>query len=406
METNKAEQRRDFVFLASKPGANRRELIRRFGISAPTAYKWLNRYVAEGLRGLEDRSRRPIGQPGKSSPDVERKIVELRRKYDCWGARKLRRLLENAGETNLPSATTVHNIIRRNGLLSERKRPCVAPRSFERSSPNELWQMDFKGHFEMAGSKRCHPLTACDDHSRFNLILKACEDERAETVQDCLASCFGKYGLPWAILCDNGSPWGRSGGMASSLELWLLRLGVEMIHGRPRHPQTQGKEERFHQTLKHELLSKTTLWRDSEHCDRAFTDFRELYNHVRPHRSLDLDCPADRYRVSERGLPSAVPDCLSFYAEAELVRKVKTKGEIMFRNRTFCIGRAFVGESVAINQLDEQRWEVFYCWKSLGMIDLSQATKPRNNYNRLLPPPRRLGVEGEESLSECVNHVP
>ncbi|MCL4166658.1 UNVERIFIED_CONTAM: hypothetical protein GTU68_019379, partial [Idotea baltica] len=372
METNKAEQRRDFVFLASKPGANRRELIRRFGISAPTAYKWLNRYESEGLRGLEDRSRRPIGQPGKSRPDVERKIVDLRLKYDCWGARKLRRLLENAGETNLPSATTVHNIIRRNGLLSERKLPCVASQSFERSSPNELWQMDFKGHFRMAGSKRCHPLTACDDHSRFNLILKACEDERTGTVKDCMVSCFGKYGLPWTILCDNGSPWGRSDGMASALELWLLRLGVDMIHGRPRHPQTQGKEERFHQTLKHELLSKTTLWRDSEHCDRAFADFRELYNHVRPHRSLGLDCPADRYRVSRRSLPSAVPDCLSFYADAELVRKVKTKGEIMFRNRTFSIGRAFVGESLAINQFDEQRWEVFYCWKSLGMIDLSQ----------------------------------
>jgi transposase InsO family protein len=293
----------------------------------------------------------------------------------------------------------VHNIIRRNGLLGERERPCVAPLSFERAAPNELWQMDFKGHFEMAGSKRCHPLTACDDHSRFNLILKACEDERTGTVQDCLLSCFGSYGLPWAVLCDNGSPWGRREGMASSLELWLLRLGVETLHGRPRHPQTQGKEERFHQTLKREVLSKTTVWRDIGHCDGAFAEFRELYNHVRPHRSLDLDCPGERYRASERRLPASVPSCLSFYGDAELVRKVKAKGEIMFKNRTFTIGRAFVGESVAINQFDEGSWEVFYCWKSLGIIDLSEASKPKNNYNQLLPSPRRLGVWGREGAS-------
>lgn len=197
METDKITQRRDFVFLASKPGANKRELIRRFGISAPSAYKWLERYRKEGLEGLEERSRRPIGQPRKSRPDMGKKIVDLRLEHGCWGARKLRRLLQNAGETNPPSATTVHNIIRRNGLLSLSERPCVASQSFERSQPNELWQMDFKGHFEMAGgSKRCHPLTACDDHSRFNLILKACEDERTSTVKESLLSCFGQYGLP------------------------------------------------------------------------------------------------------------------------------------------------------------------------------------------------------------------
>ncbi len=358
------------------------------------------------MEGLQERSRRPIGQPRKSPPDLEKKIVDLRLEHDCWGARKLRRLLQNAGETDLPSATTVHNIIRRNGLLRKSERPCVAPQSFERSQPNELWQMDFKGHFEMAGSKRCHPLTACDDHSRFNLILKAWEDERTSTVKECLLSCFGKYGLPWTILCDNGSPWGRGTGAASALEAWLLRLGVEMIHGRPFHPQTQGKEERFHQTLKHELLSKTTLWRDSEHCDREFAQFRELYNHVRPHRSLDLDCPGDRYRASERRLPSTIPDCLSFYSDAELIRRVKGKGEIMFKGRSF-----FIGESIAISQFDDLRWEVFYCWKSLGMIDLSKATKPKNNYNALLASPRRLAASPPRRRGEartyvrCVNDV-
>lgn len=406
METDKITQRRDFVFLASKPGANKRELIRRFGISSPTAYKWLERYREEGLAGLEDRSRRPVGQPSKTRPELEKKVVDLRLEHDCWGARKLRRLLQNAGETELPSSTTVHNMIRRNGLLSRSERPCVAPRSFERSQPNELWQMDFKGHFEMAGSRRCHPLTACDDHSRYNLILKACQDERTATVQECLLSCFGKYGLPWAILCDNGSPWGRGSGAASALEAWLLRLGVDTIHGRPLHPQTQGKEERFHQTLKHELLSKTTLWRDLEHCDREFAQFREQYNHVRPHRSLDLDCPADRYRASERALPPSIPDCLSFYGDAEQVRQVKSKGDLMFKGRSFFIGNAFIGESVAINQFDDLRWEVFYCWKSLGMIDLGKATKPRNNYNALLPPPGRLDVQGEgENLPKGVKDV-
>lgn len=398
METDKTELKKDFVFLASKPGANKRELMRRFGVSAPTGYKWLERYEKEGLGGLEERSRRPLRHPNRSSPKLEKKVVDLRLKYEDWGARKLHRLLQNAGEKDLPSATTVHNIIRRNGLVCSTQSPCVAAKSFERANPNELWQMDFKGHFGMSGSRRCHPLTVCDDHSRFNLVLKACSDERTETVQDSLLSCFERYGLPWSILCDNGSPWGRCDGMACRLELWLLRIGVEVVHGRPYHPQTQGKEERFHKTLKLELLSKTTLWRDLEHCDRAFAEFRELYNHVRPHRSLGLDCPGDRYRASERSLPDSIPQCTSFYDGADQVRRVKSKGEIMFRNRTYIMGRAFAGESVAINRFDERRWEVFYCWKSLGMIDLNEPTKPKNNYNRLLPSPRRLSVEGKESI--------
>ena len=391
IEMNKIELRKEFVFLASKPGANKRELMRRFGISAPTGYKWLGRYADEGLAGLGDRSRRPLRQPGKISPVMERKVVELRRKHEDWGAHKLRRLLQNAGEEGVPSVATVHSVIRRNGLLCSPEGPCVAPVSFERANPNELWQMDFKGHFEMSGSKRCHPLTVCDDHSRFNLVLKACLEETTETVRECLLACFGMYGLPWSILCDNGAPWGRAGAVACKLELWLLRLGVELVHGRPRHPQTQGKEERFHKTLKREVLSKTTVWRDLGHCDRAFAEFRELYNHVRPHRSLGLDCPAERYRASSRAMPASVPQCTSFYEGADQVRKVKGKGEIMFRNRTYAMGSAFAGESVAINQFDDDRWEVFYCWKSLGMIDLNEPAKPKNNYNRLLPSPRRLG---------------
>ena len=393
--------------LATRPGANRRELIRRFGISAPTGYKWIRRFERGGAEALADRSRRPRRQPSKSPQRLEEKVVELRRRHDCWGARKLRRLLERSGERDLPSATTVHNILRRRGLVGPDAPEGARPwRSFERESPNELWQMDFKGHFAIAGSRRCHPLTVCDDHSRFNLALSACADERTETVQRRLLSCFGRYGLPLKILCDNGAPWGRHDGLASSLELWLLRVGVELVHGRPYHPQTQGKLERFHRTLKRELLSRTSAWRDLQHCGEQFARFRELYNHERPHRALDLDCPADRYRASERPLPERIPDCESFYEGAVAARKVKSKGEIMFKGRTFFMGRAFAGETVAIEPFDENRWEVFYCWKSLGLIDLSKANKPKHNYNRLAALPWSQGSREDQPNGQCVNHVP
>src|SRR5216684_2486402 len=289
--------RLELVRLAQQQELSVREVCRRFRVSAPTAYKWLKRFAAEGLAGLEDRSHRPHQQPRRSSAELEQRVIELRRRYPVWGPRKLRKLLSDTmAPAALPSVSTVGAILRRHGLLTAGAPASIspAPRRFEYAAPNELWQMDFKGHFALRRG-RCHPLTVLDDHSRFAVGLSACANEREVTARERLAAVFRIYGLPLRILADNGPPFGTSGTEAySSLEVWLLRLGVTVHPGRPRHPQTQGKDERFHRTLRLELL-RDREFRDLADAQREFDDWRQVYNFVRPHQALALLPPAARY---------------------------------------------------------------------------------------------------------------
>src|SRR3954447_25016735 len=207
-EVSTISLRLEFVTLAIAEGANIRELCRRFGISAQTAYKWIARFQAQGPEGLHDRSRRPAASPRRSAEDLEAQVLQLRDAHPAWGGRKLRARLQPLAVPDVPAASTITAILRRHGRLDPDQaaahRPVVR---FEHAAPNQLWQMDFKGHFAL-GSGRCHPLTVLDDHSRFALGLLACPDERAETVQTHLTTLFRRYGLPVRLHCDNGSPWG------------------------------------------------------------------------------------------------------------------------------------------------------------------------------------------------------
>src|SRR3984957_9079388 len=235
--------REEFVKLAMQAGTNRRELCRRFGIAAKTGYKWLKRYAVEGGSGLEDRSRRPRRSPLRTAAEIEHRVIGLRREVrGSWGGRKLaRRLFCEGGPELAPS--TITGILRRHGLLNQTAPPPRPFQRFERAAPNELWQMDYKGHFPSLNGARCHPLTVLDDHSRFSLVLKACADQREQTVRAVLTEAFRRYGLPAAMLMDNGSPWGAAGAEPfTAFSLWLIRLGIRVTHGRPYHPQTQGKD--------------------------------------------------------------------------------------------------------------------------------------------------------------------
>lgn len=277
----------DFVFLAANDNANISELCRRFGISRKTGYKWIRRYQDEGENGLENHSRRPLSSPRKSAPEVEQMILDLREKHCAWGGRKLRRRLLNLGNEYVPRESTITEILRRNDKISKEESLKHQPwQRFEHEAPNDLWQMDFKGHFA-TGSGRCHPLAAVDDYSRFSIMLDACINERATTVKECLISAFETYGLPRRILMDNGSPWGRFSDSYSPIEVWLILLGIEISHGRPYHPQTQGKEERFNRTLKAELIGQR-YFTDLADCQYHFNQWREIYNHIRPHESLGV----------------------------------------------------------------------------------------------------------------------
>lgn len=361
--------RLDFVRLAAQGSLSMRELCRRFRISAPTGYKWLKRFGSEGVAGLEDRSHRPHRQPRHSSAELEQRVVEVRARHPAWGGRKIRKVLERQGQRPLPSASTITAVLGRHALL-KMPLPGVgrAWQRFEYALPNELWQMDFKGHFAILKG-RCHPLTVLDDHSRFSLGLRACGNEQEGTVREQLSNIFRIYGLPQRMLADNGAPFGTCGQDAyGTLEVWLMRLGVEVAHGRPRHPQTQGKDERFHRTLALEVL-RNREFHDLAQVQREFDAWREVYNFQRPHEALAMAVPADRYRPSPRTFPELPPPLE--YASDLIVRKVQRDAEISFHGREFKIGKAFVGLPVGLRPTTtDGLFQVFFCTTEIGTIDL------------------------------------
>jgi transposase InsO family protein len=377
-------QRFEFITLARKPGANVAELCRRFEISRKTGYKWLRRFDQNGEAALRDRPRRPIHSPERTTSAIEAKIVALRIAQPTWGPRKLHRRLQVLGQAGLPAVSTVGRILRRQALIE----PAEASKHqswqrFVRTEPNQLWQMDFKGHFALQRGGRCHPLTILDDCSRYSVGLAACPDQQGNTVQERLQRVFSRHGLPEQILCDNGAPWSGSGEY-TWLEVWLMRLGIRVIHGRPYHPQTQGKEERFHRTLHHDLLARYD-WKDLPEAQRRFDSYRQLYNHDRPHDSLGLAVPADLYRPSSRSLPRQLLPIE--YAQGSLTRRVKSKGEITFQNRFFYIARAFIGFDVALRPTATQGlFRVAFAAIPIGSIDLNQPNdRPKGICFSMIP---------------------
>ena len=361
--------RQEFVMLATAEGANVRALCRRYTISPKTGYKWLGRYRRQGRTGVTDRSRRPHRSPTRTAPALERAVLAVRAAHPVWGGRKIRAVLLARGHPTLPSPSTMTAILQRHGQIAPEAAPKhTAWQRFEHDAPNRLWQMDFKGHFALLAG-RCHPLTVLDDHSRFAVGLQACGDETGRTVQARLIACVRRYGLPEALLVDNGPPWGSDAAHPHTpLTAWLIRLGVRIRHGRPYHPQTQGKDERFHRTLKAEVLG-TRVLRDLAHCQREFDRWREVYNLQRPHEALAMAVPASRYRVSPRAFPEVLPPIE--YGPADLVRKVAEGGELSYRNRTFRVGKAFRGYPVALRPtLVDGVFDVFFCHQRVAQVNL------------------------------------
>lgn len=363
--------RKEFVQLALQEGSNIRLLCRRYGISSRTAYKWIQRYQQAGEAGLVAVSRRPKHSPRRTAKSMEQAVLR-KREETGWGGRKIARVLANEGQVEVPHPNTITDILRRNGKIRPEESPKhSAWQRYERSAPNELWQMDFKGHFAMLHG-RCHPLTLLDDHSRFCLGLQACADETIATTQFHLIRIFRRYGLPLALLCDNGTPWGSGYPQLelSKLTVWLIRLGIQVRHGRPRHPQTQGKDERFHRTLKAEIL-QGPIFLDLEDCQRHFDPFRERYNLVRPHEALGLDTPSQHYQPSPLPFPELLPPVE--YDTGQIVRKVQDGGIIYFKNREFRVGKALWGQPVCLRPTEvDGCLDVFFCSVKVDQIHLNQ----------------------------------
>lgn len=395
--------REEFVMLAEAHEANTSMLCRRFGISRKCGYKWIERFESGGVEALSDRSRRPRRSPARCGDGIERMVIETRLRHPAWGPRKIRRLLLNRGEDAqaLPAPSTIGQILLRHGMIdpaeSMKHRALLR---FEKEHPNELWQMDFKGHVAMLDGGRCHPLTILDDHSRYALKVRACGDEQGETVRAALIEVFERYGQPRRMLCDNGSPWGSSGlEPYTFLGVWLMGHGIGVSHGRPRHPQTQGKDERFHRTLVDELLSREQL-RDLIHSQQRFDAFRQEYNQVRPHEAIGMECPVSRYRPSDRSYDPNPPP--PQYDSGDEVRKVDVSGRLSFRGRCFKIGKAFVGQRVGLRagQIDGVMRMMFF-EQEIGHIDLRDAGEARC----CAEPPVATLPTARHSTAESVTHV-
>jgi transposase InsO family protein len=368
-EVSTVSLRSEFVRLAQHDDANISQLCERFRISRKTGYKWLARFRAHGDAGLRDQSRRPSCSPSRTPEDMESSVLRLRDEHPAWGGRKLHARLIALKTEHVPTPSTITAILRRHQRLDPQFTTSRAFVRFQRDRPNELWQMDFKGHFPTA-SGRCHPLTVLDDHSRYCVGLVACTNERSETVQSHLTTIFRCFGMPERILCDNGPPWGSAGAETkwTGLTIWLLKLGIKVSHGRAFHPQTQGKDERFHRTLNVEVIQRQA-WPDVEACQRRFDPWRQVYNHERPHESLGMGVPASRYRVSERAFPQVL--CDWEYGATDAVRKVAIDGTISYRGKEVPLGKAFRGERVAVRPtMKDGIMKIFFGVHEIAEFDL------------------------------------
>lgn len=295
------EQRKEFAE-AAKETKNFSALCREFGITRKTGYKWVERYAENA--DLSDKSRKPFKIANRTPIETEERIVALRRENPGWGAKKLKEVLERQGYA-VPCMKTVNNILKRYGCISaEESLKHQAFTRFEKEHCNEMWQTDFKGEFRMADNNYCYPLNIFDDHSRFAIKIEPALST-ANKVIPAFRSAFYEYGMPNSVLSDNGAQFAGFRQGYTQFEKWLMNHDILPIHGRIKHPQTQGKIERFHRTMQEELL-KHTVMENIDDANIKFQLWREKYNNVRPHEALGMKCPAEVYIPSNRAYSDEV----------------------------------------------------------------------------------------------------
>ncbi|WP_310159954.1 IS481 family transposase [Paraburkholderia terricola] len=365
--------RQEFVHLASQRTLTVTELCERFNISRQTGYKWLRR----GEDALADQSRRPASSPSKTTVEMEQEVVRLRQAHPRWGGRKISRRLRDLGFEAVPQPSTVTAILHRHNLILPAGSAMSEPwKRFEHEQPNVLWQMDFKGHFDTLEQGRCSPLTVLDDHSRFSILLRACGPTDTATVQAGLREAFGHYGLPLRINTDNGSPWGSPGspGQLTELAVWLIRLGIRISYSRPYHPQTNGKDERFHRTLKAEVLNERSF-ATQQHVQRELDRWRTIYNCERPHEAIGMDTPMSRYQPSPRAFPSVLRE--PEYGPDDVVLGVKANSELRFEGRRLKVSKALYRLPVAARAKDGEDgvFEFWFAHHRILTLDLRSENR-------------------------------
>jgi transposase InsO family protein len=355
------EQRVKFVVAASRREKPLVALCAEFGISRPTGSLWVKRYGEAGLAGIAERSRRPRTFPAQTPWAQEERVIALRLQYPDWGARKLEVVLAREGVKLTRS--TIHRILLRYDLIRDADRHPQAVKRFERDRPNELWQMDFKGPKNWPHA--IGPLSVIDDHSRYLIALRATGKLDGGLVREQLEQAFERCGLPDAMLMDHGTPWWnwQSFSGRTHLSLWMMRQGIRLCWSGIRHPQTQGKVERFHGSLQRALDRRGGVGAEPQ----AWLDsYRSEYNQVRPHEALAMRTPASVWSKSGRQYDPHPPPWQ--YPEGAWTLKVDCQGTVDLHGQRWRIGKTLAGERVMIQPV-EDRFLVFFCSTLVREID-------------------------------------
>lgn len=347
------------------------ELCERYGISRTTGYKWVNRHLEVGIDCLGDRSRAPHSCPHKTPQEVMDLICEARRAHTTWGPRKLLPWLarRHPGLT-WPAPSTVSALFAREGLVPPRRRrrrhlhPGSVPP--EAHGPNDLWTIDFKGHFKTGDGRYCYPLTLADQYSRFLLACQGFRSTKTRGVHKTLDLAFREYGLPTAIRSDNGAPFASTGihGL-TKLNVWWMRLGINHQRITPASPQENGVHERMHRTLKAETCRPPRSTLRSQQS--AFDRFRNEFNTDRPHEALDDATPASRYAPSKRTYDGRLPP--QHYPGHYIVKRVAAGGNFRLGSDLVFISTALVNHHIGLEEVEDGIWNIYLNDFLLAKID-------------------------------------
>lgn len=360
------ELRKEFVF-ASKTTSNFSSLCREFGITRKTGYKWIAR--AEETNDLSDRSHARKNISNKTDRETEELILSVRKDNPAWGGKTIRQVLVNQGYEDLPCVKTCNNILKRNGCVSEEEslkhKPFVR---FERDKCNQMWQTDFKGDFALLDGTRCFPLDILDDHSRFSIKIAAKPNTLGVT--DSFREAFYEYGMPDSVLSDNGWTFRGFRNGYTHFEKWLMNHDILPIHGRIMHPQTQGKIERFHRTMKSELL-KQNKFKDIFDADRGLQEWRIKYNNIRPHEALNMKCPAEVYVPSDRIYIDNIKKYE--YGGQHHVIKVNSWGYVRFNGWQVYLSETMINENIEFRP-NPHGDSFFACYRNFKIAEFSNIT--------------------------------
>lgn len=332
------DQRKEFA-QAAMNCSNFSALCREFGITRRTGQKWVERYAAK--EPLTDRSRRPHTSPSRTPEEVEQLILRMRADNPGWGARTIRDVLIKKGYTGIPCDKTVNNILNRYGCISpeesQKRQPFIR---FEKEMCNQMWQADFKGEFRMEDGKYCYPLDIIDDHSRYAIRI-APHLSTANVVIPVFRDAFREFGMPNSILSDNGSQFAGFKKGYTQFERWLMDLDILPIHGRIRHPQTQGKIERFHRSMKQELLKHTSIV-NIDDAQLKLSVWRDKYNNIRPHEALGMKRPAEVYEPSQRAYKEKI-DKYEYSGKYRVI-KVNSWGYVRFAHHQIYLSETMIDQ--------------------------------------------------------------